>query len=510
MGNQICKNEEINKNKIYFFKNLYLNEKKGKKLKVKLSISIKEIADSEERICNITTCDTDENNYQIIGSTEKKSKDKSNNITFNEYFTLEYYFEKKQKLLIKIIKGITEEIYITLGNIMGSKDQKFIRKLSDDSILEISGEEIGNNNLNILFDISISGDFTGMGIAYLIKYLGTESNPENNPIYRSEINDNLSNFNFFIPNIPSIIISPNNKYNDNLISIEIHDCFHSKKLGEYIDTIVNFLKKEINITLPTGNALIKLKEEKEYSFIDYLKGGIEINLSIGIDFSLSNKPPNEPNSLHYIGNDNLNYYEMIIKYCGDIISNYNNNQLFTIFGFGGKLPGENNVNQCFALNGNQNKPEIYSINNVLSTYRNILPVIQFCNNNLFSPIIKEVIKRINEKIKEVNYHFYNILMILTNGDINDINDTIDNIVQASFLPISIIIIGIGNNDFGNLDFLFSDDDLIDSNNRKCDRNILQFFHFNKLMDKGKFLASEILKDIPIQILEYFQHKNIPP
>ena len=30
------------------------------------------------------------------------------------------------------------------------------------------------------------------------------------------------------------------------------------------------------------------------------------------------------------------------------------------------------------------------------------------------------------------------------------------------------------------------------------------------MDKGKFLASEILKDIPIQILEYFQHKNIPP
>ncbi len=43
-----------------------------------------------------------------------------------------------------------------------------------------------------------------------------------------------------------------------------------------------------------------MKLEKEYSFLDYLKGGMEINLIIGIDFTSSNLDPKLPNSLHNI------------------------------------------------------------------------------------------------------------------------------------------------------------------------------------------------------------------
>ena len=39
-------------------------------------------------------------------------------------------------------------------------------------------------------------------------------------------------------------------------------------------------------------------------------------------------------------------------------------------------------------------------------------------------------------------------MILTDGLINDMDETIDALVEASYLPISVIIIGVGYGDFG--------------------------------------------------------------
>ena len=42
-----------------------------------------------------------------------------------------------------------------------------------------------------------------------------------------------------------------------------------------------------------------------------------------------------------------NYYEKSIRYFDDILSYYNSDQLFPVFGFGAELPYENNVNFCF-------------------------------------------------------------------------------------------------------------------------------------------------------------------
>lgn len=45
---------------------------------------------------------------------------------------------------------------------------------------------------------------------------------------------------------------------------------------------------------------------------------------------------------------------------------------------------------------------------------------------------------------------YFVLLILTDGEIHDMEPTKTSIVQASHLPLSIIIIGIGNEDFVNM------------------------------------------------------------
>ena len=39
--------------------------------------------------------------------------------------------------------------------------------------------------------------------------------------------------------------------------------------------------------------------ERRHSFLEYIFGGCEINLSVGIDFTLSNGPPTDKDSLHY-------------------------------------------------------------------------------------------------------------------------------------------------------------------------------------------------------------------
>ena len=106
---------------------------------------------------------------------------------------------------------------------------------------------------------------------------------------------------------------------------------------------------------------------------------------------------------------------------------------------------------------------------------------------------------------------YNILMILTDGLITDMDNTIDALVEASFLPISVIIIGIGNGDFGNMNFLDADDNpLYDKKGRKADRDLVQFVPFNKFKDNPPELAEQVLEEIPRQVIEYYQHKGIDP
>jgi len=61
---------------------------------------------------------------------------------------------------------------------------------------------------------------------------------------------------------------------------------------------------------------------------------------------------------------------------------------------------------------------------------------------------------------EVSQHNQNymICLIITDGIINDMQKTIDEIVRGSSLPLSIIIVGVGYADFSSMDVLDADDD----------------------------------------------------
>jgi len=97
------------------------------------------------------------------------------------------------------------------------------------------------------------------------------------------------------------------------------------------------------------------------------------------------------------------------------------------------------------------------------------------------------------------------------GIIDDMDETINSLVEASYLPISVIIIGIGDADFTNMNRLDADEEILcDESGRIAERDLVQFVPFKDFKNDGEKLAEQVLEEIPRQIVEFFSNKNIPP
>lgn len=64
-------------------------------------------------------------------------------------------------------------------------------------------------------------------------------------------------------------------------------------------------------------------------------------------------------------------------------------------------------------------------------------------------------------------------MILTDGQTDDMLESIDDIIASSFLPLSIIIIGIGDGNFKNMVILDNDNkSMVDSKGNRATRDLV--------------------------------------
>ena len=107
---------------------------------------------------------------------------------------------------------------------------------------------------------------------------------------------------------------------------------------------------------------------------------------------------------------------------------------------------------------------------------------------------------------------YNLLLILTDGIINDMQKTIDQIVRGSDLPTAIIIVGVGDADFDTMDQLDADDEALYSQayRKYMSADIVQFVPFNEFKGNPHLLAKEILEEVPGQLLTFMRKHNIQP
>ncbi|XP_053553170.1 copine-1, partial [Bombina bombina] len=74
-----------------------------------------------------------------------------------------------------------------------------------------------------------------------------------------------------------------------------------------------------------NSGIVRVKSCKidvEYSFLDYVMGGCQINFTVGIDFTGSNGDPKSPDSLHFISPTGVNEYLTAIWCVGNVVQDY--------------------------------------------------------------------------------------------------------------------------------------------------------------------------------------------
>lgn len=247
------------------------------------------------------------------------------------------------------------------------------------------------------------------------------------------------------------------------------------------------------------------------TFMDYLVGGLELLFTAAIDFTGSNGHPQNPQSLHYINPYQMNEYQAALHAIGGVIQDYDSDKMFPALGYGAKLP-TGAVSHEFALNGNEGNPYCQGIAGIMAAYQQALQVCALYGPTNFAPVINHV-KRFAEQSKQGPKHGqeYFVLLILTDGAITDTRATIDAIVAAARLPMSIIIVGVGSADFTTMNMLDGDDaGLRSSRGELAERDIVQFVPFRKFAQAPDLLAKEVLHELPDQICRYMAKAGFNP
>lgn len=251
--------------------------------------------------------------------------------------------------------------------------------------------------------------------------------------------------------------------------------------------------------------------EKEFTFLDYIMGGCQFNFTIAIDFTGSNGDPKSPQSLHYINPEGYNEYLSAIWAVGNVIQDYDSNKKFPVFGFGAQCPPSWNVSHEFPINFNPSNPFCDGIEGVVKAYQECLPQLKLWGPTNFSPIINHVACFARQALYQNTATQYYVLLIITDGVITDMDRTRTAIVDASHLPMSIIIVGVGGADFSAMEFLDSDDKLLRSpSGHVASRDIVQFVPFRNFQGSSMALAQSVLAELPDQVSSFFNSYKLKP
>ena len=442
------------------------------------------------------------------------------------FFTVMYIFEIKQYLRFVVYDVDANDVNLKKQTIIGQTEVELSNIISTGGTLElvlhdqkdkksgklfITSEQVENCSSMVNFKFASSKMkklriFSSNHPFYVIAK-SSESGLYI-PIYQSKVSKKMKWKKGSVPYQVFCNIDP-----DRPIRISVFDrrSFKASVLIGYIDTSFSSLSESTNRSLDLVDSKNKtvgklsIQEfslQQRFSFYDYIHGRIQLNLIIGNDFSSSNGVPNSPKSLHYLdkSGDSFNQYQQCIKSVGEILCPYDTDQLFPVLGFGAKFGTQIQTQHCFPLTFDHQKPCVNGLDGILDVYQNALMQVQLAGPTLFAPLIRYANQLAIQSFQESRT--YTILLILTDGIINDMQDTCDAIVDAGRLPLSIIIVGVGDASFDKMDVLDGDDKpLISRTGEKECRDLVQFVPFNRFANQHySVLAAEVLDEVPRQLM----------
>jgi len=241
-------------------------------------------------------------------------------------------------------------------------------------------------------------------------------------------------------------------------------------------------------------------------FIDYLTGGCQISLAVAIDFTASNGDPRVPGTPHYFhtaGSKQWNDYEKAIFAVGSILAKYDSDNKFPVWGFGAKY--NDKVRHCFQCGTDV---EVEGVQGIMDAYRGVFRTpLRMSFPTKFTEVVRTAAgyaQHEQEGAREEGYLSYTILLILTAGNVEDVQETKKHLIAASKEPLSVVVLGIGDADFSGMEFL----DAFDVET-EAGRDITKFVEFNDYKSYNA-LTEAVLDEIPDQLVDYYYEQGILP
>lgn len=470
--------------------------------------------------------------------------DNNLNPDFVKNFELNYLFEEQQYLKFRVFdsndgkisqknRDFIGEADCTLGEIIGAQGQQTIKTLKSSQSSKSTGniilrcEQVTENNDAVMMQITgrdledTSGFFHGFKpFFYLSRAMESGGNQR---IYMSEhVKSKNVAWKLFEKSMKDLC----NGDPTRPIYLEVYDN-HSSGSHDYHSTtefsiqkiteegvkqfpLINQKKKSKKNYKNSGMILINSCQIiKNYTLLDFIRGGCQINLTIAVDFTGSNGIPTSPQSLHFMNPSGMNLYEQALFAVSDILLQYDSDKQVPLYGFGGKINGQ--TSHCFNMNFNPSDPRVFGIDGIMSAYRNSLRYVELSGPTLFAHVLAKTVCEVEaQQVSQFNQQ-YNVLLILTDGEIHDMNETVNWVVRGSSQPLSIVIVGIGNDSFTNMIQLDADDmPLMDNRGKKMERDIVQFVPFREVGNSPGRLAKEVLEEIPREVSNFFKMRNIFP
>uniref|UniRef100_A0A7S0QQF9 C2 domain-containing protein n=1 Tax=Cryptomonas curvata TaxID=233186 RepID=A0A7S0QQF9_9CRYP len=209
---------------------------------------------------------------------------------------------------------------------------------------------------------------------------------------------------------------------------------------------------------------------------------------------------------------NTNRYQKAMMGVASTLMDFSKEKIIHAYGFGGKVD-EGKTSFSFPLSRDVT---VTGVKGLLDAYEQAMTNISFGESGtMMAEIVNRVVGLAKETVQNHPQKYY-VLVILSDGDVDDIQDTIDAIVAASDLPISIITVGLtapGHSEETYANWRVIDDGTMsikDRSGKVLDRDTVNFIEIDEVNKKSDELTEIILHEFKQQLVQHFTLKNIRP
>ncbi|XP_077983030.1 copine-8-like [Glandiceps talaboti] len=266
-----------------------------------------------------------------------------------------------------------------------------------------------------------------------------------------------------------------------------------------VTKFINRCKKEKSSKYDNSGllSLLECNIEKKYSFADFTRCGTRMHFTVAIDLS---------NPAAY-----QDAYESVLTSISESLEYYDRTKIYRALGFGAKTKDSNDISDFF-LNGPSN-PCCKGVEEIIASYREKLIMTMSTSSNDdpvdLVPVIEQSETFARTHGDDDNY--FVLLLLTSHYDTITMAKTKDAIMAVAGLPLSIVIVGIGNDHFDK-SVMMKEEAASSEAERKID-DIAHFVRFHDFVDyetkatSKDRLARAVFKKLPDQFLYYMTNVN---